>query len=213
MKKDKKFGFTLSELLIVLVIIGVITALVLPSLLKDIQAKSRMNTLTSTIDNLQKIIENEITESRAQRLDDTRILSNTNAFLSELNLAPSNNAAFANTYHSITGVVANPPEGTIVLLKNGVGLALRNSDANYIDVDIDVNGDDKPNIYGRDFFRASIRKVNDNQGHHMGDIGGRTVGGDYNNENRLRSLCRSGRPHYCYRLAELSGFNPRYIGD
>ena len=90
MKKDNKFGFTLSELLIVLFIVGVIVALTLPSLLKDIRAKSNMNALTSTIDNLQKIIENELTESRAQRLQDTRILGSTEdleAFMRELNVA------------------------------------------------------------------------------------------------------------------------------
>lgn len=215
MKKDNKFGFTLSELLIVLFIVGVIVALTLPSLLKDIRAKSNMNALTSTIDNLQKIIENELTESRAQRLQDTRILGSTEdleAFMRELNVAPDNQRAFGASYKNADGGTVQGWErpANRVLLKNGVGLAIvDNGDASCVDVIIDVNGQKGPNTFGRDYYVACIVKVDDNNGHHMGDIGGRT---DLNEAN-LSTLCRQNNAAACYRMAEISGFNPRYLDE
>ena len=132
MKTDKKFGFTLSEVLIVLVIIGIVAVLTLPSLLKDIQAKAKVNALTSTIDNVQKAIDKELVEKRANTLNDTNIISNQGEFFREhFSLAPNPQSTFAASYRFYSGATPSgddlPPLNATCLLKNGVAIGLHRS--------------------------------------------------------------------------------------
>ena len=60
MIKNKKYGFTLSETLITLTIVGVIAILVVPGLIKDMTDKSRMTLLQGAISNINSMVQNEM---------------------------------------------------------------------------------------------------------------------------------------------------------
>lgn len=217
MEKYKKFGYTLSELLIVLIIIGVITTLVLPSLLKDVQEKSRMNALTSTVDNLQKAVDIELANTRAQNLFQTQILNTPSSFWDDnFELAADNAKAFVNSYSAISsnntinlnGVQAQRR----VLLKNGVGILLvYTAGTNDFRILIDVNGAEKPNIIGRDLFSLQIQGSEDpDNASHLGNVASVKT---HNNFQDAKNACKRGDAAACYRAAELSGFNPKYLDD
>ena len=213
MKTDKKFGFTLSEVLIVLVIIGIIAVLTLPSLLKDIQAKAKVNALTSTIDNVQKAIDKELVEKRANTLNDTNIISNQGEFFREhFSLAPNPQSPFAASYRFYSGATPSgddlPPLSATCLLKNGVAIGLHE---NGTIMAIDVNGADKPNIVGVDYFVVEISDREDNAtGRHLGDVGF-TMGDETSCEARRAACAGTTNANSCYQALVLSGFNPRYI--
>ena len=210
MKKNKKFGFTLGEVLIVLIIIGVIATLTLPSLLRDVQAKSRINTLTSTIDSIQKALEKELIENRANNLNNTDFRDHNLFFNSNLSLTSDPQEVFANNYRFINGEApqgdALPPIVNSYLLKNGVAVGIND---NGEVMAIDVNGAARPNIIGVDYFVVSIALTDNlDNGVHAGDVG--VVLENNVTCEVARRACIEGESPECYIALVLSGFNPRY---
>lgn len=212
MKMSKKHGFTLTEVLITLFVIGVLAAIIIPSFLKNVYAKSRISTLTSVVKDLQTAVQKEIIENRATEIADTNILSNPDEFFSEhFELANDNTQAFAPSYRFVNGSSANdlPALTSTYLLKNGVGIGILPDAALFA---IDVNGADKPNIVGADYFVVYVARSDDNEsGVHMGDVG--ALEDDSYTCNEMLTDCRTYNPVNCYRALELSGFKPTYLED
>lgn len=216
MPKKKKSAFTLAEILLTLVIVGVVAGLVLPSLLKDMQAKSRMNLLKSTLIGVDDVIHKEIAQKRSEDIIDLDIHNNPQLFLQKLNVAPAG-TAFSNAYKNYNGnaVVVSIPAGNGVLLQNGVGIGIINDADNKLShIIIDVTGEKPPNTVGIDYFIAGMTWEEDlTRGIHVGDVHGYINGtlGDNDNVANLRASCMGGGAEACFRLVELTGYEPEFL--
>ncbi len=220
MLKKIKNAFTLSEVLLTVVIVGILTTLVLPGLIKDMNAKSRMALLRTTVLSLNDMIHKEITEQRTNDISLTNIVTNPQTFLNKFEKAESSDNAFASSYRSIDGSdVENPiiPENK-VLLKNGASLGLISQlyDKNSTGVVIDINGSELPNMVGVDYFIAELVWNDDTEkGLFSGDVHGYEKGNDATSdeESDLKTSCKAGNGAACFRLAELTGYDPKYIEE
>ena len=159
----KKFGFTLAEVLITLGIIGIVAAMTLPAIVqnhKRKEATARLKKFYSTMSQAVMLAEGEqgsrayewsdiskrYTEGEEQQEHDT-----TYAYW---------NKYFAKYFKSVRvekGVYDEENqinEFTAVYLADGSKFTLHVG--NCIDINFDVNGDRKPNAYGRDQFKFLI---------------------------------------------------------
>ncbi len=201
---NKKIGFTLTELLIALTIIGAIAALSIPSLMGNLNRKQMVTQLKSTITAIQTLAGNQLTIKKSKSLLDTDF-SDPQKLLQEKNFQIAklcNTAAdcWSNKYKQISDMSETnlfPPDGKTVVLKNGTVLTYKldngyttNDDKTFGRFYIDMNGKDKPNIVGRDVFEFFISE----KGKIMGWY--EATGEEYNKETSITD-CKSGMGSYC----------------
>lgn len=250
----KKFGFTLSEILTCLSIIGIVSALVIPNLSKDYQRKIFTSKLQNAKADFELAMGNMLLKDGVEDLYSTdawRNLSNTSlstnstqaditAFVSQISQQmPINESEGArNIYKNMKNENYDLQQGFNVLpvsffLKNGVEYKIRivnpnaespvtqvrNSDyliengINYAKraafIYIDVNGDDAPNIIGRDLFYYELSTDG-----HLYPYGGeewRLYNGVGNGENNITSLCKENLEGlYCAEYLERNGYKMDY---
>lgn len=215
MIKIKKNGFTLSEMLITLSVLGLLGILVLPGLIKDTTSKASITLLQSTVSNINDSIQNEIVRTRATLLADTEFDINPEKFFKdklETIATSSNGSNFPTEYKNTDGEKVNLTEcEASAILKNGVSLCKSKSSANSTKVIyIDINGYNPPNISGVDLFGVGIMHENTNDGKHIGDVG--SFSSVYTDD---KSKCTSETnyrvPIFCYTLLEASGFDHNYL--
>lgn len=234
MIKIKKDGFTLSEVLVTLAVVGTLAILVLPGLIKDTNNKAMMSNLQSAVSTLNNAIQNEIITKGARSIDDTDIKSDPETFLQTLDVSRiSKTDTFADSYKSMGGTaVAKPAVAAAATLKNGVAVGLRtyndpNSSALTLNstsctiVYIDTNGKNAPNIVGVDLFAlkltwATLVLETSDKPYHMGDLGAFPGGalGDSRSDptiSTVKTKCGIGDPASCYFLVERTSFDPNYI--
>jgi prepilin-type N-terminal cleavage/methylation domain-containing protein len=178
-KKNKLSGFTLTELIIALSIIGAIAAMSIPSIIGNIQKRQLSVMIKNYNTALQQVINNQMIKYRTKNLQDTDFASATKLLTSSnFQIAKRCSASTATTdcwnfeYRAeFTGTTQQPPisdrNKESVVLKNGAVFSYTvvknannddSSDPIIGQIYIDVNGSDKPNISGRDFFAIYITK-------------------------------------------------------
>ncbi len=226
MIKIKKDGFTLSEVLITLSIVGVIAALVVPGVIKDINNKAMMSLLQGTVTNINDAVQTELVRTRAVKLSDTDIFNNAQKFLNNFDIAKSKGTGLPIFYPdggyknfqgaSKSGMAAGTYNASAIL-KNGVGIAIqtpRTSNGLLFNgrkcalITIDLNGSKEPNISGVDLFELELSdESNLDLGIHAGD------NLEHSEDiNVCKTGCiEDGYPYACYSFASLSGFNPNYL--
>ena len=226
MIKIKKDGFTLSEVLITLAVVGTLAVMVLPGLIKDANNKAMVTLLQSTLSNISSAIQTEVVNTRTSNLEDTEIIRNPEAFFKKYldvkrvctNANPcmitsSSNPNKLNTLSG--GTISNGTAEVFLLLNSGVAVGFHKNGVgnNVASIFIDLNGLNDPNTVGIDFWIFDIQKktdLNANPPTHAGEMGGRE---SYKNTSKatLKSNCRGGIAPACYTLLERSGFDPDYI--
>ena len=224
MKKIKRNGFTLPEILITLTIVATIAALVLPGIIKNAQMKSNMALLQSTVVNLSDAVQQEMMQKRAKYINDTDIYSNPQAFLTRhFDYIKTGNNIFrqldengnyvAYSYTSMAGSnIGSSTPTAQVILKNGVFIGIFSQGSIKLFI-IDLNGPEKPNIVGIDYFTLEIADKDDlEKGVRIGDVGAFKEYAEKTTET-LKTLCQDGTSQACYALAERSGFSPTYMED
>ena len=217
----RKYGFTLGEVLLAMLIIGVIAVLSLPSLLKNVHEKSRMSLLKGTVASIGNVIQSELTKQRTTEITSTDIYKDPKAFIQKFDGAKSGEP-FGKTYkrHSDSKVITDvliPSDDSdnqaVLLLKNGVGIGIVNDkDNSKTSIVVDVTGADKPNMVGVDYFIMKVEWY-DGEGYRAGDIAG-YINGDADGEETasgLKDLCNAGNGAACFRMVELSSYEPRYL--
>ena len=221
MINNKERGFTLGEILVALVIVGILAILVVPGLIKDANNKSKMSLLRGTVTNINSIVQNELVKAGSNDLNNTNICTDSKKFL--LNFDPTGKVydyddGFSDSYYNYKGGSGAVNTSGSVLLKNGVGLAVccdcyKTGD---VIISIDLNGKKEPNIVGVDYFEVQVITEDDlDKGIHAGDIGSEAWV-DINDKETFSGVqipCHDGNGLACYRLAELSGFDPDYISQ
>ncbi len=218
---NKKYGFTLGEVLLTVLIIGVIAILTIPSMMKNINEKSRMSLLKGTVASVGNVIQAEITKQRTDELTSTDIYKNPQKFLEKFDGAKTGKP-FAKSYKrysdsKIASSVLIPSDDVegqaVLLLKNGVGIGIVNDGENSrTSIIVDVTGDDKPNMVGVDYFILKVEWY-DGNGYRAGDVTSYANGGAEGVESGagLKDSCLEGNGAACFRMVELSGYDPRYL--
>ncbi len=231
MKEIKHNAFTLSEALITLAVVGILAVLVIPGLIKDVNNKAMMALLSSTVTNLNDIVQSELTRSGASNIKDTDIWNKTDEFLKRtLDVAAvcsgaSPNECYAKTteYKTLNGGLNTLwATNKAVILKSGVVIDVlkdqQNLFTNQVPIGLDLNGSKEPNISGVDRHIVCLTLKTDTAGadtYHVGDVGAclrndLKSSAKSSKKNALK-LCKEGRAEVCYYLVELTGFDPNYV--
>ena len=162
----KNTGFTMSEVLITLGVIGVIAAMTLPSVIKSYQKQVTVNRLKESYNTLSQAFQRAVTEHDAPAYwtyDDNNL-----DFFVETYIAPYikiiKKSSTAPTHYNIDGktemqyykyynhyYLANGTEFTVYTISGY-------TNTHYF-INIDINGIKGPNKYGRDVFRTQFQKT------------------------------------------------------
>ena len=163
-----KNGFTLSELLIALTIVGIVAAITVPNVISRYQKDSQILTLKKIYNELGTNMEILKTENIRGDLFSSRLADEDKykAFFDENYKITTkdcglNSVCFAETYKNISKETAD------LELADGYGFMTNGGYSMYVvpaDPDeqtpalvyVDVNGNELPNVIGRDFFSFSI---------------------------------------------------------
>lgn len=157
---NKKFAFTLSEVLVTMGIIGVISALTVPTLVNNYQRKALALQLRKTVSDIDNAIDMLITEEGKTKFSATSYYNNLDGFITnrlktiKTCTKDKTNECFANeNYNTINGAAGSAftCEGNSYVLANSAAICMTKSGTS-VKVNIDVNGQDGPNIGGRDMF-------------------------------------------------------------
>lgn len=217
----KKYGFTLGEVLVAILIIGIIAVLALPSLIKSLQEKSKMALLKNTVATIGATVQNELTQFRTTEIPSTDIYKNPKIFIKKLSGTKSGKP-FAASYRRYSDsktaedvlIPSDDNEGqAVILMKNGVGIGIvndtENSRTSFV---VDVTGEDKPNMVGVDYFILKL-EWEDGNGHRAGDVTSYDNGGTAGSETAqsLKTSCYGGNGAACFRMVELSAYDPSYL--
>lgn len=179
---NRSLGFTLAEVLVTLGIIGVVSAMTLPTLVKNHQRQVYVTQLQKVVNELSQATEKAIQENNAISLGETKY-SGLNAngardFLNDnfkvvQNCNTDLTPCFADSYKRLDGSVftlENPI--TVVSLASGASISVFEQsnmkfnpydwepslylDHGYYQLQVDVNGVQGPNILGRDLFYMEL---------------------------------------------------------
>ena len=154
-------GFTLSELLVTLGIIGVVAALTVPSLTQNAQKKVFVTSLKKAYSELSQALQNAKTERNVQNWSEARVDGNalfTN-YLKTTYIGNDINAVMELTSSKFKNY--DESESTVsgnyycAMLKDGASVCIAQG-AGPQEVYVDTNGKQGPNIGGRDIFRLYI---------------------------------------------------------
>lgn len=171
-----KRGFTLTEVLLAVAIVGVIAALVLPMVVKNYQDKTldaalkrEKQTLESSIASL---IVNENTDDYKKTMlytyaeDPTDYSNSSGAFIKKYlkvsnYCGNSNGKCFASKYYEYKdgdkSVYTPTYKGACASLKNGSSICMEPENPKHgVKLLLDVNGKKGPNVYGRDLHLYEI---------------------------------------------------------
>ena len=210
----RKVAFTLAEVLITLGIIGVVAAMTLPTLIANYQKQETISKLQKAYTILNQAFKlSEVDNGEFEYWDVDH--SDPEAYFEKYWKPYLKIAKMCNTYREcgytsnnpytyVNGVSSNDslvyndvrrtfytPDGIVLLISlGGGGGTLEDGTPNPMyesqDIFIDINGSDRPNQYGKDFFRAVITKK-----------GIMPSGYDLSAEEVTTSCSKSGGASYC----------------
>lgn len=175
MKKQFKKGFTLAETLITLGIIGVISALTIPTLVMNYQSKVRITQLQKVYNDISNAAVAALADERVDTLDYTYIFENIDGAISflkkyiKVSKECTITECLGSSYSSLDGtqsanVSSMFPQGTkCVALVSGSSVCIYEVEPEdgynwhgSVDLAVDVNGAGAPNKNGIDLFQFSI---------------------------------------------------------
>lgn len=204
-KKNK--AFTLSELLVAMGIIGAIAAIAIPSLMNNMQKRALTTSLKNTYHTVKLLIEKEKLMNPSRSLGDS-IFADAEKFLSTknfntLSICDSGDKScwktedYRTINNTLTTSVKRPTNMRTAKLKNGAAIGftpILHGGATSATFYIDVNGDDFPNIAGRDYFMFYIGTT----GIHLHSVSPNVEG------------CKSGTVIHCFYVIADNGWKMPY---
>ncbi|MBR6163200.1 prepilin-type N-terminal cleavage/methylation domain-containing protein [bacterium] len=165
-----KLGFTLAEVLITLVIIGVIAAITVPSLINKTNNQETVAKLKKAYSTLAQAVKlSEIDNGSTDNWDYS--LSSENFYKQYLKKYVINTKEFGYVDLESLGIKYYWPNGTEIgsgyelygglyrfILNDGISIYFGNSYDTFRALYVDINGAKKPNKMGKDLFVFSIQK-------------------------------------------------------
>lgn len=166
----KKAAFTLAEVLITLGIIGVVTAMTMPSLIQNYQEKATVTKLKKCYSLVSQayvsILNDEGGSDTLQAGDDLEMMEKFGKYLKYQKTCGRNKGCFPNvTYKSVTGngyskweddttdrSRAVLTDGTLIMFNKSAMWGGNEGNYLYAQIYVDINGFKGPNQLGRDFF-------------------------------------------------------------
>ena len=168
----KSAAFTLAEVLVTLGIIGVVSAMTVPTLMQNYQRQSYVTQLHKVYNEMSQGFQQMMTDRNALNLKETGLLNTTeqatetfkNYFKVVQDCGNNFSPCFASEYRSTTGSSIKPVEAnwwsSSFVLADGAAIGLHglidysagNVSYPYGYMYVDINGAKGPNIAGRDFF-------------------------------------------------------------
>ena len=165
-------AFTLAEVLVTLGIIGVVSAMTVPTLMQNYQRQSYVTQLHKVYNEMSQVFQQMMTDRNALNLKETGLLNTTeqatetfkNYFKVVQDCGKNFSPCFASEYRSTTGSSIKPAEAnwwsSSFVLADGAAIGLHglidysagNVSYPYGYMYVDINGAKGPNIVGRDFF-------------------------------------------------------------
>lgn len=161
---NKKSGFTLSEILIALGVIGVVASLSLPQLINNHQKKTYVTSVRKTIIDIENGFAGYLADNNVNNLNFTNFTSNPDLFFTNyLKLAKKGStyaSTFASGYRTISGAdsdFSSDSCGKYYTLSGGASVCVPSTCTPGIcKIYIDTNATKEPNIVGRDLFAGII---------------------------------------------------------
>ena len=153
-------GFTLAEVLVTLGIIGVVSAMTVPTLMQNYQRKSYVTQLHKVYNEITQAALQYQTDRNALNLKEAGLISQdaVNNFITtyfkSVSTCDTLNGCFADSYKKLSGVDAGIGQSKSYVLPSGAVLRpIYNAKGeSIISFLVDVNGKQGPNIAGRDLF-------------------------------------------------------------
>ncbi len=157
-------GFSLTEVLIAVAIIGIIAAITIPTVIQNHTKKSFSLLLQKNYVELQENLTILQTENYNSNLYDSILISNTETFIKEYYkvskyCGSSSSSCFASSYRTISNSNTSTSfscNGYNAILASGAAICMIPTTP--VTVYLDVNGKQDPNIGGRDMFTFNIYK-------------------------------------------------------
>ena len=171
-----KKGFTLTELLMALTIVGVLAILTIPVMMNNVHNRVFANQVKNMAATIEQLAQDELIAHRTRDLSDTDF-GDPEKLLSDKHFSIAKSCTADNArkdcwkvtatgkdkikykYLNKSGNASPTIDGITIILKNGVMFrytAPRSSENVSGDIVgkilMDINGNDKPNIAGRDYF-------------------------------------------------------------
>ncbi len=160
MFKDRMFkGFTLAEVLITLTIIGVISAMTIPSLQSNVGTQALEKQTLKFYSQLQNMVDRYKVDNGVDTIgDDFGKEENITKYLKIAKKCASASDCFASSYTHARGSsfnsIPSASNGRIYQLMDGTAISFSSGR----DIWVDVNGPKKPNKVGYDMWKIAVQR-------------------------------------------------------
>lgn len=160
-----RYGFTLAEVLVTLGIIGVVSAMTVPTLMLNYQKQSYVTQLHKVYNEIQQAAVQYITDKNAINLREAGLNSQASAeefiknYFKVIQTCSTGLPCFADTYKSLSGGTPSFLRTEAFVLASGAAIMPSYSTGSYASVMnliVDINGQKGPNISGRDLFEIGL---------------------------------------------------------
>ena len=174
----KKAAFTLTEVLLAVLIVGIIAAMVLPAIVTKYQDKAFESAFNREVHSLQDSIDSLAAVENQPSFYETTLATNTGTYMKKyLRVSKycetSGKDCFGKFYSEYSGhekkTYTPSYDGSCAILKNGTSVCLSVNGGN-VNMLIDVNGPKGPNVLGRD-LRTYTHSVRSKTGYDMSPSG------------------------------------------
>ncbi len=166
----RRVAFTLAEVLITLGIIGVVSAITMPSLITNYKNKANIAMIRKVYFDLGQVADLALTtEGKKSILSTTLATDPANAFPKYFKVAHTCSGqsapCFASSYTTLNGGTTSVSAGDNSFMTAAGYSVWPSKQEGRIDVVVDINGSKKPNVAGRDLFGLQIKTNGDITGY------------------------------------------------
>ncbi len=153
-------GFTLAEVLVTLGIIGVVSAMTVPTLMQNYQRKSYVTQLHKVYNEITQAALQYQNDKNALNLKEAGLISQdaANYFMTNyfkvVNTCDNLSGCFADSYKKLSGVDAGIGDSNSYVIASGAAIrpTYNAKGDSIISFLVDINGKQGPNVAGRDLF-------------------------------------------------------------